>query len=233
MLKYFFVTFLFVVIAVVALAGFRGGKMAHPPLEFLPDMDHQPKYQPQHPSEFWADGRAQRRPVEGTVPLGYTLPGMYLQPDGSNSRAEGRKSGEFTASPGYHDTGAMEDVFGDGIPVEVSNDFLARGRERYNINCAICHGASGDGQGIVGQYGLVGIADLTAELIRTMPDGEIFDTITNGKNTMGAYGAQITVEDRWAIVAYVRALQLAQGVEAAKLPAQLKAELGVPGEAAK
>ncbi len=233
MLKYFFVAFLFAVIAVVALAGFRGSKMAHPPIEIFPDMDHQPKYQPQHESEFWADGRAARPPVDGTVPLGYVLEGKYLQADGSNNRVPTSQGGNFTDSPNYYNTGKMEDVFGDGFPVEVSPEFVARGRERYNINCAICHGAAGNGQGIVGQYGLVGIADLTAERIRTMPDGEIFNTITHGKNTMGPYGGQVTVEDRWAIISYVRALQISAGIEADKLPEQIRAELGTPKEAAK
>jgi mono/diheme cytochrome c family protein len=103
----------------------------------------------------------------------------------------------------------MGDVYGDGVPEGVTIDgaFLARGRERYDINCAVCHGKAGDGKGVVGQYGLPAIANLHDDRIAQMPDGQLFSTVTNGKNTMGAYGPQIAVEDRWAIVAYLRALQ--------------------------
>src|SRR4028119_2495579 len=98
MLRYFFLTFLVVTIGVVLLAGFRGQKMAHPPLEIFPDMDHQPKYQPQHPSGFFADGRSARKPVEGTIPAGYTMPGTYFQTGASNRDP----NAGFTVQPDYY-----------------------------------------------------------------------------------------------------------------------------------
>ena len=196
--------------------------MTQPPIEIFPDMDHQPKYQPQHPSEFFADGRSSRPPVEGTVPIGYTLPHRYLQVPASNLTLE---SHGFTNHPDYYNTGRMGDVYGDGLPMEVTEALLHRGQERYDINCAICHGRTGAGNGIVTQYGLVAVANFHDERIRTMPDGQIFSTITNGKNTMGAYGPQIAVEDRWAIVAYIRALELSQAARFADLPAPKQQEL--------
>lgn len=206
MLRYFFLIFLLVVVAIVSLAGFRGERTTKPPIQVFPDMDFQPRFDPQHTSEFFADSRAARQPVPGTVPMGYTLPNAYFS-TGANNNKFGQKPAGFSVGPAYYDTGRIEDSYGDGIPLEPSPQLMERGRERFAIHCAICHGASGDGKGIVGQYGLVGIANLQETRIRQMPDGQIFNTITHGKNTMGAYGGQVTVEDRWAIIAYLRALQ--------------------------
>jgi hypothetical protein len=210
------------VVAVIALAGFRGPKMTQPPLEIFPDMDHQPKYQPQHESNFFADGRGARKPVEGTVPLGYTLENRYLQAGARNGTLQ--PSG-FSNAPDYYNTGKIGDSYGDGFPLEVTERLLQRGEERFVINCAVCHGRSGAGNGIVTQYGLVAVANFHDERIRNMPDGQLFSTITNGKNTMGAYGPQIAVEDRWAIVAYIRALQRSQHGALADLPDARRQEL--------
>ncbi len=208
MLRYFFASFLLITAAVVSLAGFRGQKSLLPPIEIFPDMDHQPKFQPQHKSNFFADGRAARRPVQGTIPLGYILEGRYLQAGAKNGTL---KPQGFSNQPDYFNTGKITDIYGDGFPVEVTAQLIDRGEERFNINCAVCHGRTGMGNGVVQQIGAwVTVANLQDERIRTMPDGQIFSTITNGKNTMGAYAPQIAVEDRWAIVAYLRALQRSQ-----------------------
>ena len=226
MLRYFFIAFLLVMVAVVSLAGFRGRKSALPPIEIFRDMDHQPKYQPQHPSSFFADGRAARQPVAGTIPLGYTLHGAYLQAGAKNGAFE---PAGFANQPDYYNTGKFGDSYGDGFPVEVTSKLIARviarGQERFNINCAVCHGKAGMGNGVAGQYGVAAIANLQDDRIRAMPDGQLFSTITNGKNTMGAYGPQIAIEDRWAIVSYLRALQRSQGVKLAELPEAQQQEL--------
>jgi mono/diheme cytochrome c family protein len=225
MLRYFFLTFILVSVCVVGLAGLRfdhgGSKMTHPPLEIFPDMDHQPRYNPQHTSAFFSDGRAARKPIPGTIPIGYNLPHSYYQV-AANNRSD---TAGFTNQPDYGHTGKIGDAYGNGIPVEVNEQLMARGRERFNINCAICHGATGAGDGIIKTYGLLTVATLQDERIRTMPDGQIFSTITNGKNTMGAYGPQITVDDRWAIVAYLRALQKSQNVKLAELSEAQQKEL--------
>jgi mono/diheme cytochrome c family protein len=228
MLRYFFLSFIVIVVCVVSLLGFRsdnifglGHRSPNPPLQIFPDMKHQPKFQPQHESSFFADGRAARAPIPGTVPLGYTIAHSYYQ-TGATNRSE---TAGFTNFPDYYNTGKIGDVYGDGFPVDVDEALLARGQERFNINCAVCHGAVGAGDGIVKSYGLITVASLQDERIRTMPDGQIFSTITNGKNTMGAYGPQIAVDDRWAIVAYLRALQKSQNARLAELPEARQQEL--------
>jgi len=221
MLRYFFLLFIVAVVGVVSLAGFRGTKSPNPPLQIFPDMKAQPRFDPQHPTGFFTDGRADRKPVAGTIPLGYTLEHRFYQ-TAANNQVE---NAHFSNQPDYLNTGKFGDVYGDGIPLEINEHLLIRGRQRFNINCAICHGKSAAGDGIIKSYGLVTVASLQDERIRTMPDGQIFSTITNGKNTMGAYGPQIAVEDRWAIVAYLRALQKSQNVKLAELPEATQKEL--------
>ena len=217
MLRFFFSALLIGMVSVLAFAGFRGSKSPVPPIEIFRDMDHQPKYQPQHESSFFADGSAARKPVSGTIPIGYNVPGAYLQATARNATF---KQAGFTNQPDYFNTGVMGDSFGDGIPVEVTGQFVKRGQERYDVNCIVCHGRVGTGNGIVASYGLAAIANLQLDLYKTMPDGQLFYTITNGKNTMGAYGPNIAVEDRWAIVAYIRALQRSQAGKLTDLSAE-------------
>jgi mono/diheme cytochrome c family protein len=214
MLRFFFSALLISTAALLALAGLRGPKSPEPPIEIFPDMDHQPKYLPQHESEFFSDRSAARKPVVGTIPLGYTLPGAYLQAGAKNGTLQ--PTG-FADQPDYYNTGVMGDSFGTGIPVETSESFIRRGQERFNITCAVCHGQSGAANGITTQFGLANVANLHLDLYKNMPDGQLFYTITNGKATMGAYGPLIAVEDRWAIVAYVRALQRNQAGKLADL----------------
>lgn len=229
MLKYFFYIFALVAALVVAVAGFRGQKSQKAPIEIFPDMDHQPKVKAQVPSQFFADGRGNREPVPGTVPLGYAMP-LHKPIDGSTGESQSPyKQVKFSSGVSYFDTGKMDNKWGTGIPFEATPELIARGQERYAISCQVCHGATGAGNGIAGKYGLVAIANLHQTRIREMADGEIFNTITHGKNTMMGYGDRIQVQDRWAIVAYIRALQLSQGgatvndlppAERAKLEAQ-------------
>lgn len=191
----------------LGFAGFRGAKGELPHVEWFDDMAHQPKAQPQHRSDFFADGRSARQPVAGTVPIGFNLEGRYYQTEGNNL---GLGTGGFANLPDYFNTGRVEDMYGDGIPEVLAKrgeELLHRGQERFNINCAICHGKEGGGTGVVKAYGMMSIPSLLGENIIKQPDGQIFNTITHGKLTMGAYGPVITVEDRWAIVAYVRVLQ--------------------------
>ena len=211
MLKYFFSIFVLVVLLLVTVAGFRGQKFQKPPIELFPDMDHQPKVKSQVPSTFYADGRANREPIAGTVPLGYAMP-QHKSVDGSAGESQSPyKQVHFSGGVGYSDTGKMGTSWGTGIPLEITPEFIARGQERYKISCSVCHGDTGAGNGIAGKYGLVAIANLHQDRIIQMADGEIFNTITHGKNTMMGYGDRIQVQDRWAIVAYIRALQISQG----------------------
>lgn len=200
-MKLFFYLLAATVLAVVILAGLRGQKFSQPPIEIFADMDRQLKFKSQVPTEFFADGRMDRPTVPGTVPFGLPVDNPYLM------------------------TGRMGNRWGDGIPVEVTPALMARGQERYTINCAVCHGGSGAGNGVVGQFGLVGIASFHDDRLRNMPDGQIYHTIVNGKGLMGGY-PHILLEDRWAIVAYVRALQRSQYATGSDIPPQLRREAG-------
>jgi mono/diheme cytochrome c family protein len=113
-------------------------------------------------------------------------------------------------------------------PVAPDSASVNRGRIQYQINCAVCHGPTAAGNGITKQYGLATVVSLQDERIRKMADGEIFNTITNGKNTMLAYGPNVGVSDRWAIITYLRALQRSQNATEADVPPEHRAELDKP-----
>lgn len=212
-MKYFFLSYFFVAVIVVAAFGTRGSKSELPPLEIFQDMDHQAKVKYQVRSDFFADGVAARRPVKGTVPMGFELPAKPAS-------APDYKPPQYGFSNGldYYNTGKIGDYYGDGMPKElaVNKAFLERGERQYNIYCAICHGASGNGKGVTSKYGIMtafnfhqpGSSD-PANAGAYRADGAIYDVIVNGKGLMGSYGGSITVQDRWAIVAYIRAMQVA------------------------
>lgn len=208
------------------MTGLRGWKSKRPPLEIFPDMVRQPKYKEQSESTFYSDNRSARPHAEGTVPMGYAMP----QEKTNNTENEPAtidlspyKNIQFTASHDYVSTGRMGNQWGTGIPFEVTAATMERGRQRYNINCAVCHGATGLGNGIASKYGLNSIVNFHIQRIRDMADGEIFNTITWGKNTMMGYGSNIQVPDRWAIICYIRALERSQNATMTDLPADQQA----------
>jgi cytochrome c1 len=225
MLRGFLLISLLLTIAAVAVLGFRGEKTTNEPWEIFPDMVRQMKVRAQSPLNFFADGRGPRMPVNGTVPIGYEMP--KPQPVGA---PESHSVGGFSVGTDYVDTGKMGNNWGTGIPVLVTPQLLQRGRERFSITCAMCHGATAAGTGITKQYGLNTVVTLQDDRIRKMADGEIFNTITNGKNTMMAYGPNIMVADRWAIIAYLRALQRSQSAAIADVPPDHRADLEKPAE---
>jgi len=222
MLRYFFIALGLFLVGLLAVAGFRGQKSKEPPIEIFPDMDHQPKVKSQVPSKFFADNRGNRLPVAGTVPLGYEAPHSKDNPFPDEGKYTGVR---FSAGTDYLNTGRFGDQWGTGIPLPVTAELMQRGKERYQIYCAVCHGASGGGNGVAGQYGLVAIASYHQDRLREMADGEIYNTIVHGKNTMLGYGDRIPLNDRWAIVSYVRALQLAQTATLDDVPADERTKL--------
>jgi len=231
MLRGFFVIFLLCTIAILAVFGFRGQVSTAPPLELFPDMVRQMKVRAQAPLNFFADGRGPRLPVAGTVPVGYEMP----KPDTSETQATAvdrwsHPNASFSVGTDYYNTGKMRDQWGTGIPLEVTSELMERGQQRFNITCAMCHGAAAMGNGIVKQHGLATVVSLQDERIRKMSDGEIFSTITNGKNTMMPYGPTIIVPDRWAIIAYLRSLQRSQNAVSADVPPEHRADLDKPAE---
>ena len=225
MLRYFFIGLGLFLVGLFAVAGFRGQKSEKPPIEIFPDMDHQPKVKAQVPSEFFADGRGNRQPVPGTVPLGYEAPVSKGNPFPDEGKY---RMVRYSSGTDYLNTGRFGDQWGTGIPMPVTAELMQRGQERYTIFCGVCHGASGGGNGVAGQYGLVAIASFHQDRLRDMADGEIYNTIAHGKNTMLGYGSKIPVDDRWAIVAYVRALQAAQTATLADVPPEERTKLETP-----
>jgi mono/diheme cytochrome c family protein len=173
-------------------------------------MDFQERFEAQERNAFFADGRAMRPLVPGTIARGHLNDHRPL--------AFGKEEdGSFVRS----------------IPVTITADLLARGRERYDIYCAPCHGKAGDGQGIIstGNYGMVPAPTYHDDRLRGVEDGYLFDVMTNGIRTMPGYGYQVAGPDRWAIVSYIRALQRSQNAEAADVPAETRAELQPGGGA--
>jgi mono/diheme cytochrome c family protein len=217
MIKNFLIGFCLLAAGAIALLGFQGQQRPTPPVEFFSDMKRQSKVKYQKPSDFFADGRAARPPVDGTIPMGYDIPGHPMQNSGVPNDINS-PLGEFTAGTDYYNTGKMGDQWGTGIPLPANPDLLRRGQKMFTINCAPCHGATGQGNGITSKYGLNGIANYHQDKYRTMADGQIFNTITHGFNTMMPYGDKVTVKDRWAIVAYLRALQKSQYARITDVP---------------
>jgi mono/diheme cytochrome c family protein len=212
-------TFLILTVAtwipLVVFARSRVDRSDNPRIHIIQDMDNQPKYKAQDPSDIFADGRAMRLPIAGTIRRG------GLQEDDHFFRG-------FTKTPSAS-TGKRDVKFFDTLPAQLplTEPLLKRGQERFNIYCAVCHGADGYGNGPVNARAVqkqepkwVPAASLHTDAVRSRPDGHLFNTITNGIRNMAGYGAQINTEDRWAIVAYVRALQLSQNVPANRVPAE-------------
>ncbi len=206
-MRYFYLGFILTVVTVVGLLGFRGAKSRKPPFEIFPDMVRQPKLRPQAPSEFYQDGWSSRPHPSGTV--ANTKPYVI---DGEPVKINGKSVFPYEDTP--LTTGRITGTtnFIELSPVPVSVKLLNRGQERYNIYCQPCHSPTGNGQGVTSKFGVGGIADLHSRRVVEMTDGQIFYTITHGSpaGLMGPYGPMIPVEDRWAIVSYVRALERSQ-----------------------
>ncbi len=171
-------------VVLLATGCWRGATSPRPPWHPNPNMDNQPKYRPQAVSAFFYDGATMRPPVAGTVARGelHEDAAFYTGLDAG---------GEPVAT----------------IPIAVDDALLERGRERYGIYCAPCHHRRGNGRGILWDRAQIQSADLREERLQGVPDGQIFDVISNGLGLMSGYKYPIPPRDRWAIVAYVRRLQ--------------------------
>jgi mono/diheme cytochrome c family protein len=165
------------------------------------DMHDQPKYRPYRESSFFADDLSARPVVAGTVPRGHLNDDALL----------------YTGK----DNGAIATVF----PFPVDNSVMARGQERFNIFCAPCHGRTGLGDGMVVQRGYRRPPRLDDQRLRDAPVGHFFDVMTNGFGAMPDYAVQVRARDRWAIAAYIRALQLSSQAPVAEVPAAERSRL--------
>jgi len=207
-MRYFFLAYAIIALLVVGIFGFRGQKFSSPPIRIFPDMKEQDKIKAQKPDAFFADGQGSRKPVTNTQPRGFNEEGL--------KELGGIPEPEFGGGTDYYSTGHIGDYFGTGMPENLgltadnAPAFLRRGEERFQIYCMPCHGKSGDGQGITSKYGVPGIANLHTLKADSYPDGRIFEVISKGKGNMSAYAYNIPIRDRWAIIAYVRALQTAK-----------------------
>jgi len=174
----------------------------------MQDMYRQPRFDPNEPSTLFADGRATRPPPPGSVAVARGTLAMTSSGRRDEQASEARRAA-YAASSAAAPTMAT----------------LARGRERFEIVCSPCHSVVGDGDGTVVRRGFPRPPSYHQERLRAAPDRYLFDVITNGHGVMYSYADRVAPEDRWAIVAYIRALQLSQHAELARLPAQMRAEL--------
>lgn len=205
----------FACVLLVSILGIRGTTFTHTPMDvfpawLFPGMKYQPRLRTQAASTFFADGRADRAPPPHTV----------LRSD--------------SLDPEFYEGRDPDGQYLKGFPKEigVNMKFLQRGQERFTIYCSPCHGLNGRGDGITTKYGmstLAGNGNYHSDRIRNMPEGQIFDTITHGSASkiMLPYGDKLSPADRWAIVAYVRALQRTDGTVADVVDPAAKKSLGI------
>tara|TARA_Y100000590_G_C15628562_1_gene980291 strand:- start:521 stop:1084 length:564 start_codon:yes stop_codon:yes gene_type:complete len=171
--------------------GCQGMPSKKPPIHLNPNMDNQERFNPQESNSFFDNNMSMRTPPEGTIPRGYLDDNTTLY-YGKNNK------GDFVDK--------VSDV------INVDELFIRRGQDRYNIYCSVCHGYTGDGNGLVAQndeYPLIPTS-IHSETLDDKTDGYFFDIITNGVRNMPGYSHQINIEDRWAIVAYLKALRLSR-----------------------
>ncbi len=217
-MRIFLAIYVFAIVATVSILGFRGSNSTKPPLEVFPDMDRQARYKPQAGNEFFADGRNDRPVPANTVARG----NYFNQADVFSEGFEDKALGDTVLNQGKDADGA----FVKTLPLEVSYELMAEGKAKYDIFCAVCHGAAGDGNGVTKPYGVLA-ASYHDERLRGVEDGYLFDVITNGKGLMLPFNDRISPEERWAIVLYVRALQRSQNADAKELSAAQRTELGI------
>ena len=204
-MRYFLLIFLLAIVGTVGVLGFRDSHTRRPNIEIFPDMVRQNKVRPETPSQFFPDEMSSRLVPVGTVPRSapYMIAGEVVKVDGKPVYPYEDSPVTTGHIPGTTNFVAVS-------PIPLTRQLLDRGQQRFQINCMPCHGPAGDGKGITSKYGMISMANFHDQRLINMPDGEIFNTITHGKNLMGAYGANVTVEDRWAIIAYVRTLERSQ-----------------------
>jgi mono/diheme cytochrome c family protein len=188
------------------------------------DMQDQPKAKPYRSSSFFKDGLSSRAPVAGTVPRGWLRENSEFF-TGKKSKGVGEKGGQGDGAAGKQIGPAVpagasvaaaypDDI--DKFPLAITPEILNRGQERFQIFCSTCHGKTGEADGMIVRRGFRKPPSYHEQRLREAPVGHFFDVVTNGWGAMPSYAAQIPVQDRWAIIAYIRALQLSHTDSRAK-----------------
>jgi mono/diheme cytochrome c family protein len=190
-------------------------------------MQDQPKMKPYRASTFYADQLSMRPPVEGTVPRGFLKSEVEFFTGKKRTRAGAPTTQPQPAGPApsanapanLQGAAAYPDDI-DYLPIRLDETVLQRGKERYEIFCSVCHGLTGNGDGMVVRRGFRRATSFHDDRLRQAPVGHFFDAITNGWGVMPSYSAQIPAQDRWAIVAYLRALQASQPARTGSQPTE-------------
>jgi len=185
----------------IITSGCNGDTSRQPPIFVFPDMRFQGKYTAQADRPFFSDHRASQRPVPGTVAVG------FLKEDDA------------------YNTGVVNNQYVGKNPEPITEELMALGQSRFNTYCSPCHDRTGQGRGLVGQRALWIASNLMEDRIKQYNDGEIFSVITNGRRSMPSYRFQVEEHDRWAIVAYVRALQRSTMATPEEVPADVRSSL--------
>jgi mono/diheme cytochrome c family protein len=196
--------------------GCQGDRDGDPPRQFFPDMDDQPKWKPQDKSGFFADGRTMRPPVAGTVPFGRA---SFVPEDQPWAERFAQQREDLLKADPVFVHGMDGSSYVTTIPIEVTEELMKLGQSRYNIYCAVCHGYTGDGNGLVGAQFTVRPANFHDSKYKVpdpsspdplSADGYIYSVIRNGVRSMPPYAHALSERESWAVVAYVRALQASQ-----------------------
>ena len=198
-MRYFLALFALAVLAVVGILGFRGSHFRNPPLYIFPDMERQPKLRPQTANAFFDNGMSSRLRVAGTIERSQPVQvgDKLVYPWQDSPVATGRITGTTN--------------FVEVNPLPVTTELMQRGEQVFNINCAACHSKLGDGNGTPKRISAMAVvANLHDKRIVGLTDGELFNTVSYGKGLMQRYAGNLPIQDRWAAIAYLRALQLSR-----------------------
>ena len=217
-MRIFISIYILVIISTISILGFRGSLTKKEPIEIFSDMDRQAKYKPQAENSFYKNRQNDRLPPKLTISRGNAL----KQKEIFDTNYKGKSSKDVLLLAGKDEFGEFTDIF----PYPVDNELMELGKETYSIYCLTCHGSAGDGNGVTKPYGVLA-SSYHDDRLREAKDGYIYDVITNGKGLMYGLKDRISNEERWAVVLYLRALQLSQNTPIELLSTSERLELGL------
>ena len=213
-MRYFLAIFALSVLAVVGVLGFRGTHFRKPPLYIFPDMERQPKLRPETANAFFEDGMSSRLPVQGTIARSQPIQvgAKLVYPWEDTPVTTGRVTGTTN--------------FVELNPLPVNAELMQRGEQVFNITCAACHSRLGEGNGTPKRINAMAVVgNLHDKRIVELTDGEVFNTVSYGKGLMQGYAGTMPIRDRWAAIAYLRALQLSRLGSLDEVPESMRGTL--------